>query len=75
MWSAPVFIFCSPEQIYIFSQPVGPQRVDWMPQWTKIHIKVGSEIPVDWDTYAPTVNTLWTLDEQKLSTRYRFGPF
>ena len=54
---------------------MGPQRVDLMSQWTKIHIQFGSGMSVDWDTYAPTMNTLWTLDKQKLSTRYPFGQF
>ena len=54
---------------------MGPQRVDLMPQWTKIPIQFVSVIPVDWGTYASTVNKLWTLDEPNLSTWYPFGQF
>ena len=52
-----------------------PQRVDLMPQWTKIPIQFVSVISVDWGTYDPTVNKRWSLDEQNLSTWYPFGPF
>ena len=37
---------------------MGLQRVDLMPQWTKIPIQYGSVIPVNWGTYASTVNKL-----------------
>ena len=54
---------------------MGSQRVDLMPQWTKIPIQFVFVTSVDWGTYDPTVNKLWTLDEQNLSTRSPFGPF
>ena len=75
MWSAPEFIFRSSERIYIFFRPMGPQRFDLMPRWTKIPIQLVSVISVDWGTYDTTMNKLWTLVQQNLSTGDPFGPF
>ena len=56
MWSAPVLIFRSSEQFYIFSWPVAPQRVHLKPQWTGIPIQFVSVTPVDWGPYDTTMN-------------------
>ena len=54
---------------------MGPQRVDLMPRWTEIFIQLVSVISVDWGTYDTTMNKLWTLVQQNLSTGDPFGPF
>ena len=75
MRSHPVFIFRSPEHFFYFFLTVAPERVHLKPQWTGIPIQFVSVTPVDWGTYATTMNELCTLDERKLSTGYPFGPF